>query len=474
MKLLSKQKASSILGLALDGNRLEAVVVRRSVTGLQVKESLVTPLALSPLGGDPALVGREIRNHLDQAGVRERRCVVCIPAAWVLTMQTKLPELSDADADSFLQLEAERGFPSGYENLHIVSSRSKAAAGEQFATLIAVPRNHLDTLEKALKAAQLKPASFVLGIAALESGEKEASALALALGSNGMELGAVSGGGLVAIRSLDGVIETAGAQRHADSELVAREIRITLGQMPQPLAEGMRSVKIFARGELARQFTQDISPRLQAMGLRAEMMDRASGADFSTALPSEVALSPALAAAANHVKGLESGPELLPPKVHPLQEWMAKRVASKKLGWAGLAAAGAAACVGGIFIYQQIQLTYWQNEKAAKDIEAKDARAAQDQIKKYAAWYDESFRALNILKTLAEAFPQDSSVTAKSVQIRNLSEVTCAGVARDSRSYVRVVDALSQSPGVKEVATVDQRGNQFTFKFQWEGNSDGN
>jgi len=30
MKLFSKQHASSVLGLALDGNRLEAVVVRRA------------------------------------------------------------------------------------------------------------------------------------------------------------------------------------------------------------------------------------------------------------------------------------------------------------------------------------------------------------------------------------------------------------------------------------------------------------
>ncbi len=113
----------------------------------------MAPLALSPLGGDPALVGREIRNQLDQAGVRERRCVVCIPSSWVLTMQTKLPELSDADVDSFLQLEAERGFTSGHENLFIVKSAAYAAGGEQYATLIAVPRNHPETLEKALKAA---------------------------------------------------------------------------------------------------------------------------------------------------------------------------------------------------------------------------------------------------------------------------------------------------------------------------------
>src|SRR5579871_4619641 len=175
MNLLSKKRASSVLGLAFDGNRLEAVVVRRSANGLQVKQSLSAPLALSPLGGDPVLVGREIRNHLDQAGVREKRCVLCVPVGWVLSMQTKLPEIEDADLDSFLQIEAERGFTSGHENLHITKSLCKTTSGDKYATLVAMPRNHRDTLEKALKAAQLKPLSFSLGMAALENAGKAAS-----------------------------------------------------------------------------------------------------------------------------------------------------------------------------------------------------------------------------------------------------------------------------------------------------------
>jgi hypothetical protein len=480
MKLFSKQLPASVLGIALDGNRLEAVGVRRAHDVLQVKEFVSAPLALSPLGGDPALVGREIRNHLDQAGVRERRCVVCIPVNWMLSFQTQLPDLPEADIESFLQLEAERGFSSGHENLFIVSSRWQAPGGERFATLLAVPRNHVDTLEKALKAAQLKPVSFVLGLAALENAGRDASAasLAVALGGNSVELGAAAGGGLAALRSLDGAIETAGPQKHVDADLVAREIRITLGQLPPKLAESLRGVKVFARGEMARQFLNDLSPRLQTMGLRLETMDRASGADFSAPPHQDIALSPALAAAANHVRGLASGPDLLPPKVNPFQEWMTTSVAFKKLGWAGLAGAGVALCVGVAFLIQEIQLANWTARLKAVERQAGDVRAAQSQINRYSAWFDESFRGLSILKALAEAFPQDGSVTAKTVQIRDLSEVTCSGNARDSLSYRKVIDALSTTKGVSEVTTDSLRGNspsvQFTFKFQWEGGSDGN
>jgi hypothetical protein len=480
MNLLSKKLPSSILGIALDGNRLEAVVLRRSNETLQVKEFVNAALALSPLGGDTALVGREIRNLLDQAGVRERRCAVCIPANWVLSVQAKLPDLPEADLESFLQIEAERGFTSGHENLFIVNSRWQTPAGEKFATLLAVPRNHLDTLEKALRAAQLKPVTFVLGLAALEGAGRDPAvpALAVALGSNSVELGVSAGGGIAALRSLDGAIDTIGPQKHIDADLVAREIRITLGQMPAAVTEGLRGVTVFARGELARQFINDLSPRLQNMGLRLDATDRASAVEFSAPPPSEIALSPALAAAANRVRGVASGPELLPPKVHPFQQWMATNMAVKKLGWAGVAGAAVVILIAVAFLVQCLIEAHWNGEFQAVDLRARDVRQARDQINKYGAWFDETARGLGILKALADSFPQDGSVTAKTVEIHNLSEVTCSGIARDNLAYSKMIDNLAKMPGVADATTDSQRGTspnvQFTFKFTWEGDAGAN
>src|SRR5437773_11594736 len=184
--LRQKRAPSSILGLAFDGGRLEGLCLRRTNGALQVLKNFSASLALNPLTGDPELVGREIRNHLDQAGIRERRCAVCIPLAWALTVQTKVPDLPEADIASFLEIEAERGFPYGPETLSVCRSRYRSGSGEQHATLVAVPRNHLFQLEKALKAARLKPASFTLGIAALQGAGQESSpgVLAVAVGEN--------------------------------------------------------------------------------------------------------------------------------------------------------------------------------------------------------------------------------------------------------------------------------------------------
>src|SRR5512138_1143085 len=107
---LNQQTLSSLLGLTLDGSRLEGVVLRRTNGSLQVQQTFSATLSLDPLTNDPVLVGREIRNHLEAAGIRERRCIFGLPLKWALVVHTKLPELPEADVASYLEVEAERGF----------------------------------------------------------------------------------------------------------------------------------------------------------------------------------------------------------------------------------------------------------------------------------------------------------------------------------------------------------------------------
>ena len=79
-----KRPLTSVLALSLTGGRLEAVTLRRTNGSISVEKNFAAALGLNPLTGDPELVGREIRNNLDQAGIRDRKCVVCIPLSWVL------------------------------------------------------------------------------------------------------------------------------------------------------------------------------------------------------------------------------------------------------------------------------------------------------------------------------------------------------------------------------------------------------
>lgn len=468
--------ASSILGLSLDGNRLEAVAVRRGGDSLHVLQTLSVPLALSPLSGDPELVGREIRNHLDQAGIRERRCAVCLPLNWVLTVQTKLPDLPEADLASFLQIEAERGFPSGYEHLYIADSRVRGAGGEQYATLMGIPRNHLTTLEQALKAAQLKPLTFSLGISALATAgarDSRAGSLTLALASHGIDLQVSAGGGIAALRSLDAAVETEGAQKRIDADLVAREIRITLGQLPPTVGKEVTTARIFGRGEMARQFLTDIARRTESTGLKVELMERVSDAPLNPPPPAEMALSPALALAADYLRSATPGPEFLPPKVRPWQQMLNTKFSSKKLVWAGGAAAAVILIILGAFLVQQFQISRLNAHWKRIEPKVTELDSALGQTRRFHAYYDRTFPGLKILRALTQAFPDEGAVSsAKTLEIRDLSTVTCSGTARDNQAYINLLDKLRTNSEVSDLKTEMVRGQspvQFTFNFQWEG-----
>ena len=99
----------------------------------------------------------------------------------------------------------------------------------------------------------------------------------------------------------------------------------------------------------------------------------------------------------------------------------------------------------------------------------------QDQIKKFRAFYDQSFRDLRIIKLLTDAFPEDGTVSAKSIDVRQLANVTCSGVARDNDSFVKVFGKLSDHTNEISHLHPEVRGQkpmQFTLNFQYGGEID--
>lgn len=471
MQLFKRKRASSILGIALDGNRLEVVSLRRSNGTLALRQSFVVSLALSPLNDAAELVGQEIRNHLDKAGIREKNCAVCLPLHWILSLQTQLPELPPAERASFLQIEAERGFHSGPENLFTAHSIFKTPKGEQYATLLAAPRNQLDALQRVLRAAKLKPLTFALGVTALQSAALDPGRVVLLAVRNGtVDLQVTAGGGIVALRSLDGVIEAQGAQKSISSDLILREIRITLGQLPGGLAEAAGKLKICGQSELARQLVAELTPRVGALGLKMDVMEKASAASFDKPLPPEIAASPALALAANYVRGIDSNPDLLPPKVQPWKQLVATRLSPRKLAWAGAVGAVVVLCVAAAFGVQQWQISSLQRKWDAMSPQVNELNGDQDQIKKFRPWYDKSFHS--ILVKLWSAFPKDGSISAKTIELRDMNTVTCSGNASDNASFLRLHAKLADDTNEITALHAEVRGQkpmQFTVNFQWEG-----
>lgn len=329
-----KTTANAILGLALDGSRLELVSVKRANGSVEVRQSASATLKLDPLTHDAELVGAEIRTHLEAAGIRDRRCVVGVPLHWALTLSVPVPAgLAEEDLQNLVQMEAERGFPYAPETLMLSHSLVGDPKGERTATLVAVPREHVVRLQTALTSIGLRPVSFSLGIAALQPAADSASAggcVALVPGEQGIALQVTAAGGVAALRLLEGALEQAGTERRVQPDYLGRELRITLGQLPEAARAGVRLLKVFGADDLAEEVHEQISQRAEGLGMRAQRVKEFAPLEFGVALPAGTPASPALALAVRHLVGRASSFEFLPPHVSRWKQF-AEQQSSKKL-----------------------------------------------------------------------------------------------------------------------------------------------
>ena len=471
-----RKRLASLLGLTLDGSRLEGVVVRRTNGSLRVQQNFSAVLSLDPLTAAPELVGREIQNHLEAAGVRERYCVVGLPLKWVLTTSTELPPLPEADAASLLQIEAERGFPCDVTTLQMADSRCALAGDKKHVTFFGISKSQIEPLIRVLAAAKLKPLSFSLGLPALQppDSKTDEGVLALVIGETSVGLQITCKGGVAALRVFEGTVENEGGRRSLQAGAVAREARITLGQLPAELRGGIRHIRVFGPREKARQLADEMELGFEPMGLAVEAVTAWRPGEFSVEIPPDAPVSAAFSLAARRLAGLPAIFEFLPPRPNVLEQFVAK-YSSGKFRSAGMAAAAVVAIVGGLFLIQEIELIHLRSEWSTMSAKVTDLSALQDQIQRYKPWYDSSFRALTILKQLTLAFPEDGAVTAKTIEIHNGNTVTCSGTASDMGALLRTTSQLRAIDGVGSVTIEQTRGKspmEFTFDFQW-GNVNG-
>jgi hypothetical protein len=470
---IPKRPRTCLLGLTLDGRRLEGVVLRRVPGALRVERLFAASLSLDPLTNDPELVGREIRNHLDEAGVRESRCAVGLPLNWVLTLQTKLPDIAEADQASFLSIQTERGFPYGPEDLLMGASPFQLPNGDRFVTTVAIPRNHLTLLERVLIAARLKPVAFSLAIAALQPPGRPTTkpVLALLVGETGVDLQVTGGGGVVVLRSLSGAIEMDGARRRIDTDLLIRDIRLTLGQLPGDLRESLTALRVFGRPEWQQPLAAELAPHAQRMGLQVETrpVQQADGLDpVVSAAPDQG--SPALVLAARCLARNTTGFEFLPPKVSAWQQ-VATRLSSRKILAVGATAGAVLVVAAGAFLIQAWRLSRLEARWRAIAPGVTQLQAIQDNIRQFRPWFDDSHRSLTILRSLTEVFPEEGVIWLRTLTIKNLSEIACTGTARDNQSWLRMLDRLHAANHIQDVKVEQVNGRaplQFSFGFRWQ------
>src|SRR5262249_52406861 len=155
---------------------------------------------------------------------------------------------------------------------------------------------------------------------------------------------------------LEGAMESEGGARVLHGDLVAREARITLGQLSADLRDSVKRIRIFGPRDQTQKLADEIRPRFEPGGLKVDLVTTYPPNEFGKTIPSDTQVSAAFSLAARPLVG-RSGPfEFLPPKVSAWQRATSK-YAPGKLRKVGAAAAAVALVVIGLFGYQQWQLT---------------------------------------------------------------------------------------------------------------------
>jgi hypothetical protein len=478
---MKRKSLSSILGLSIEDGQLTAAVVRKAGRGFRLAQSLQAPLTLDLMTNDSELVGREIRDLLAKAGIRESRCIVCAPLNWVLSLRTEVPELSEKDAASFFSVKAEREFPFGPEDLSISISQFQSPSGRNEALVAAIPRHHLNRLLAALKAARLQPVGITLGVTALLPAESAPSegVVTLLVGDAGIDLIASVGRGTAALRALKEVTDPEAEGNLIDPQEVARQIRITLGQLPEDMQEAMGTIRFFGRQEQVERLLPEMSRSVQSLKLSVEAGKPPTAIQAS---PETVAnFPPGVPAAAADRLGSHAAPfEFLPPRVSRFRQ-ITGRISSRGTRWLAAAAAVLVLGVTAILLHQHFRLARLESAWSAIEPRVVEVETVQANIRRYRDWFDDSAPNLVILRRLTEAFPEPGTVWADSLTIRRPPDsappiISCSGRARSNREWLEMLQRLGNTKGV-EPQFEQVRGEdplEFTLHLQWnEGEADG-
>jgi hypothetical protein len=466
MKLTLKKQQQSVLGLSLASGQLRAALVSRAKGGCEVVKSAAAPLALDLLHPETELIGREIKNHLDAGGISEHACVIAVPASWVMSQQTKLPELAEADVDSFLQLEAEKGFPCDAAQLQIARSVQQAGA-VTYVTQLAVRREQLSQLEAVAKAAGLKPVSFSLGLAALPGviAPAQEGRITVAVEQHGAVLIASAGGGLAAFRTCEATIESEAGEKVVNGGAIARELRITFEQVPPELRGRLRQLRLCGDEPLVRQLAERLKDWARESNLTIE-----TGGDLGEPLPDLVAKSVAIQWLVSPAARIE----FLAPKP---SQWalLIARYNAKRLGTT-LAAVGALVVLTMlVFLWQEVRLVSLRSEWAGMQEQVTTLKGVENKIRDNRSWYDRSLPDLRILASVTRCFPENGSLTARTCTIQKgatATTVSISGTAREDQALLRTQDnlrKLKEVQGLKVEQISGKTPKQFTLTFRWIG-----
>jgi hypothetical protein len=388
--------------------------------------------------------------------------VVCVPPGWALTASTDLPEVNPDDLRSFLELRAEREFSIPVSDLRIAFSAYSLPGGNKRATLAAVQSKRIEAVGKMLEAAGCRAVSISLALDKCFSDSQPA----LHFLANGTHTDVVitAEGGVASLRSLAG--PEASGETAFDAETFCREIRVTLGRLPEELRQQVRQARFTGTTASAQRLCLLTREPLQRLGI--------GSAEFVPAQTAGGESSEPVGAATDSAQSfLRKQPVAFEFVVPEVQKWQValQRFDNHRHRWIALAVAGAVVLPLLLFFIRSQMENHYASQWDAMKKNVAELDALQQKIHNYRPWFEPSPQGLQAIDELVAAFPDQGDVWAKSVHIGDDGKITCTGFARNEAALTALLDRLGKRKNVSELRRGQLLGDkplQFSFTYKWE------
>jgi hypothetical protein len=457
-ELKKRLQVRAVLAITVESGRVAVDLVRREEAGNRVVAAFELPIGAEAVVANPEKVGKELAAQLAAAGVRERRSVVCIPASWALTTSTEVPGMGADDLRGYLELRAEREFPLPITELRLAHCAFALPDGRQRATLAAVGSKRLDAIERMLAAAECRAVSISLGLDACLPQRELPAAMHFVANGTHVDLVIAAGGGIAAVRSLPSPADEAGF----DAMGFSREVRITLGGLPEALRQQVTQARFSGSPSTAETLCLEIRQHLSRMGIDSRVQRAPSGHGYPGA---------ALAAAEQHLRQQPVVFEFLPPQVNRW-ETVIRQFDDRRRRWIALAIVAAVLLPVLTFIVRSRIESSLDAEWNGMRRKVTELESLQQRIRQFRPWFEPAPQSLQIIEGLAAAFPDQGDVWAKSIQVTDGTKVTCSGFARSQSALLAWFDRLRSRQDVSGLRVEQVRGEnpiQFSIAFKWEG-----
>ena len=271
-----------------------------------------------------------------------------------------------------------------------------------------------------------------------------------------------AGGGIAALRSLSAAMGKDPVS--FDAAGFSREVRITLGRLPEPLRQQVQEAHFEGPRTSAENLYFEVRPHLQRLGIQSSIAPAKPATD-----PTMVA-GAAVEAAQRHLRGDSVAFEFF---VVEANRWEAlfQRFDSKRRRY--VVAAVLAFIVLPMllfFIRGRIEGSLASEWKGMQKNVA-ELELIQTKIRQFRPWFEPAPQSVQMLEGLSSAFPEQGDVWAKSIQISDDAKVTCSGFARNQSVLMALLDRLRSRPDVANLQIQQVRGDnpvQFSVTYKWE------